>query len=229
MNLTLENMTDARGVFGIMGPRAETLLQQLSDSDLSAQALPGLSASRIQIGGIDVDALRVSYVGEPGFELHHAIDQQEKLLYAIMQAGAKYPLGFYGAFAMNAMRLEKGYRAWGSDLTTERTPLEAGLDHLVKTSGRDFIGREAMLARAGRDDHWNMQLLEFDNPEFDPFYAHSVFRAGEAIGMVTSGCYGHRMGKAIGLAYFRTPVALDDELEVEILGRRATARITTPL
>ena len=227
--INLENITDHRGVFGVMGPNAEAMLQQISDQDLSIEVFPWLSARQIRIAGIVVDALRVSYVGEAGFELHHDISQQQTLLQHLINSGEKFDLGFYGAFAMNSMRLEKGYRAWGADLTTERTPLEAGLDHLVKTEARDFIGCEAMLKRAQGEDHWSMELLEFDDPEFDPFYMHTVFRSDEAIGMVTSGSFGHRLQKAIGLAYFRDKVSSDDELHVEILGRKTSARIRTRL
>jgi dimethylglycine dehydrogenase len=205
------------------------MLQQIADHDLSIEAFPWLSARCIRIAGIAVDALRVSYVGEAGYELHHDITQQKTLLQHLLKAGEQYKLGFYGAFAMNSMRLEKGYRAWGADLTTERTPLEAGLGYLVKTEARDFIGCEAMLKRAQADNHWCMELLEFDAPEFDPFYLHTVFRGNEAIGMVTSGSFGHRLQKAIGLAYFRNQVAPADELHVEILGRKAAARIRTRL
>jgi dimethylglycine dehydrogenase len=98
-----------------------------------------------------------------------------------------------------------------------------------KTDGRDFIGRDAMLACAHADDHWNMELLEFDAPEFDPFYMHTVFRGNSAIGLVTSGGYGHRLQKTIGLAYFRKNVAAGDELKVEILGRSSKARTIQPL
>jgi len=228
-NLSIQNITDARGVIGIMGPNAESLLQPLCQQDLSLAGFPWLTARRVTIAGINLLALRVSYVGVPGFELHHDIAEQEVLLRHLLQAGENHELGFYGAFAMNAMRLEKGYRAWGADLTTERTPLEAGLGHLVKTDNREFIGREAMLARAQRDDRWSMHLLEFDQPEFDPFYGHPVFRGEEIVGMVTSGAYGHRLQKAIGLAYFRKSIDVGDELTVEILGRPASARITSPL
>jgi dimethylglycine dehydrogenase len=79
------------------------------------------------------------------------------------------------------------------------------------------------------DDHWRMELLEFENPEFDPFYLHTVFRGDDAIGMVTSGAYGHRVQKALGLVYFRTPVVDGDELQVEILGRKTRARVTAAL
>jgi dimethylglycine dehydrogenase len=229
LDVVIENTTDQVGVFGIMGPNAETMLQQLCEQDLSLQAFPWLSAKSIEIAGIELLALRVSYVGEPGFELHHDIGQQRVLLQHLLQAGEGFELGFYGAFAMNSMRLEKAYRAWGADLTTERTPLEAGLDHLVKSEDRSFVGREAMLARQQRDDHWRMELLEFDESEFDPFYMHSVFRGDEAVGMVTSGAYGHRLQKAIGLAYFRSAVSSEDELSVEILGRNSVARLTAAL
>ncbi|MCP4765916.1 MAG: aminomethyl transferase family protein [Gammaproteobacteria bacterium] len=228
-DLGIDNVTDDRGVLGIMGPNAQALLQSLCDQDLSLDELPWLSARAVDVAGIRVDALRVSYVGEPGFELHHDIVQQQALLGHLLQAEENFELGFYGAFAMNAMRLEKGYRAWGADLTTERTPLEAGLGYLVKTEDREFIGRQALLERAQAADHWSMELIELDAPEFDPFYMHTVFRQGRAVGMVTSGSYGHRLQKAIALAYFRTPIANADALEVEILGRPVPARITSPL
>jgi dimethylglycine dehydrogenase len=86
-----------------------------------------------------------------------------------------------------------------------------------------------MLKRAQGEDHWSMELLEFDGPEFDPFYMHTVFRGDEAIGLVTSGGFGHRLQKAIGLAYFRNKIGPDDELHVEILGRKTSARIGTRL
>jgi len=228
-DVSIENVTDRTGVFGLMGPRAEALLGQLCDEDLSLQAFPWLSARRIEIAGIRVDALRLSYVGEPGWELHHPVEQQVQLFEHIFQAGKNFDLGFYGAFAMNSMRLEKGYRAWGADLTTERSPLEAGLGFLVNTERRDFIGRDALLARQRADEHWSMHLLEFEDPEFDPFYMHTVFRGDEPLGMVTSASYGHRLQKAIGLAYFRRKVSSEDELGVEILGRKSIARIIHPL
>jgi dimethylglycine dehydrogenase len=228
-DLQIDNVTDARGVFAVMGPNAEALLRELCDDDLSLQSFPWFCVRRIHIAGIEVDALRLSYVGEAGFELHHDITRQSLLLKHLMQAGSRYQLGFYGAFAMNSMRLEKGYRAWGSDLTTERTPLEAGLGYLVKSEGREFIGRDAMLAAAQAEGHWSMHLLEFIDPEFDPFYSHVIYRQQQAVGMVTSGAYGFRLKRAIGLAYFRSAIAIDDDLEVEILGCRCAARIITAL
>jgi dimethylglycine dehydrogenase len=119
------------------------------------------------------------------------------------------------------MRLEKGYRGWGADLTTERSPLEAGLAFLVKAEGRGFVGRDAML---GREDPWDMVLLEVETTDVDPFYAHTVFQCGRPVGIVTSGAYGHRTGRALALAYLRDPTARTN-LQVRILGENRDAKI----
>ena len=221
-DVKIENLTDKKGVLSMMGPNAEPLLSSLCDQSLANEDFPWLSARTIKIAGIEVEALRISYVGESGWELHHNIDQQKELFKHLMQAGQKYDLGFYGAFAMNSMRLEMGYRAWGADLTTERTPLEAGLKRFVKTEDRDFIGRQGMLEK---NNDWSMHLLELEDSEFDPFYMHTVFRDDEPVGIVTSAAFGHRINRAIGLAYFRRPVALGEELLVLVPGRKVPARI----
>ncbi len=227
-DVEITDLTTNRGVFGIMGPNAEVLLQTLCDDDLSLAAFPWLAGRCVRMGGIEIDALRLSYVGESGFELHHDIAVQAALLELLLEVGKSFELGFYGAFAMNAMRLEMGYRAWGADLTSERTPFEAGLDHLVVTDGREFTGRDAMLARAAREDRWSMHLLELDSGDIDPFHLHPIMRGGEAVGIITSGVYGHRLRRPIALAYFRRAVQPDDQLIVEILGRPVTARVREP-
>ena len=137
-----------------------------------------------------------------------------------MEAGRRFGIRPFGAYAMNSMRLEKGYRAWGMDLTTERTPLEAGLAHLVRTETRDFIGRDALLARAARADAWRMALLELEHDgTFDPFYLHTVFEDGAPVGIVTSGASGHRTGKTLALAYLTDTAGPDERaFSVEILG-----------
>ncbi len=224
-NVQIENQTDRKGVLSIMGPNAEPLLSRLSDQSLTIEDFPWLTARTINIAGINVDALRVSYVGESGWELHHDIDKQKELFKHLMQAGQKYDLGFYGVFAINSMRLEMGYRAWGVDLTTERTPLEAGLDRFVRTEGRDFVGRTALLHRKNSVGHWSMHLLELEDGEFDPFYMHTVLCAGKSVGIVTSASYGHRVGKPIALAYFCESIDMNQDLRVLVLGRSVSARI----
>ena len=124
--------------------------------------------------------------------------------------------------------MEKGYRAWGLDYTTERTPLEAGMSYLVKTDGREFTGRQAMLNRAGNQPNtnmpWSMHLLSLDTTSIDPFYTHTILQHGKPIGIVTSGAYGHRCKTALALGYFREQPT-DDTLSVEILGNPVAATI----
>ena len=223
-DVVIENLTEKRGVLGVMGPFARDLLQSVVvDADLSDAAFPWLSAQAISAAGVDALALRVSYAGELGWELHVPLDQFGKLYDAVAKAGGRYGLRPFGLYALNFLRLEKGYRAWGADLTTERTPLEAGLDALVKTDGRRFVGREAMLART-EGDCWRMALLEIeDDGERLPFSNHAVTQAGSPVGVVTSGGYGFRTTKPLALAYLRPGVA-DEGLAVSILGRELRAR-----
>ena len=175
--------------------------------------------------------MRVSYVGESGWELHVAMADLPALYQALCTAGAAVDLRPFGAYAMNSMRLEKGYRAWGADLTTERTPIEAGLGHLVRAEGRKFTGRDALLARVASPSAWRMvPLLIEPNGGADTFYTHTVWKGGEPVGIVTSGAPGHRTNTVLALAYLR-PEATEGghiggaALEVSILGSRHVARV----
>jgi len=222
-DVILRNVTEELGAIGLMGPASRAVLETLTGADLGA-GFPWLAVREITVAGLAVRALRVSYVGELGWELHASAADLPALFDALEAAGRPHGLGFYGAYAANAMRLEKGYRAWGSDLTTERTPLESGLAAFVKPDGRRFPGREAMLARQG-ERAWRSVLLEVDAGQTDPFHAHPVRQGGRVVGIVTSGGFGHRTGRALALALLREPLSSDDGLSVEILGRACPARV----
>jgi len=224
--LAVDDVKATRGVLAVMGPRSRDLLADLSDDDLGNAAFPWLTAREIAVAGVPVLALRVSYVGELGWELHHPIDRQAELLSALMQAGHRHDAGLFGAFAMNTLRLEKGYRAWGADLTSERTPLEAGLDPFVKTADRDFVGRDPLLARARAPDRWSMALLGLAKGGPDPFTGHPVLQHGRPVGLVTSGAYGHRVARSLALAYL-TPAAdvAAGGFSMLILGETVTAEV----
>ena len=224
-DVTVTDVTDALGVLGVMGPASRRVLETLTDADLTND-FAWLSTRRITVAGVAVRALRVSYIGELGWELHAAAADMGTLFDAVEAAGSAqgHEVGFYGAYAANSMRLEKGYRGWGADLTTERTPGEAGLSAFVKPDGRCYAGREAALARDHAATGWAMVLLDIDAGPADPFYAHSVFAGDNAVGMVTSGSYGHRTGRVLALAYLRDR-SVQTGLSVEILGRRHDARI----
>lgn len=220
-DITIRNRSRDFAVIGLMGPRSSDVLGKLTSTPLG-QAFPWLTAQEIEIAAVPVKALRVSYVGELGFELHVEADKAVKLFLALEEAGRPLGLGYYGAYAANSMRLEKAYRGWGVDLTTERSPLESGLGFLVKCEGRDFIGRDAMLKRS---PNWDMVLLEIDTDgEVEPFYSHSVFAEGRPIGVVTSGAYGHRVRKSLALAFLREP-QIRIGLSVKLLGHERAARI----
>ena len=226
------NRTGHFGVLGLAGPEARTVLGALTDADLDDDAFSWFSARIVQVGGVEARALRVSYIGELGWELHVAMTDLPALHEALCTAGASVGLVPFGAYAMNSMRLEKGYRAWGVDLTTERTPIEAGLGHLVRTEGREFAGRDALLARAASPDAWRMALLSIDpDDDADPFYSHTVWKRGRPVGIVTSGAPAHRTGEMLALAWLRPESGEADAhggadaLEVSILGRRCAARI----
>ena len=223
------NRTTQFAILGLMGPEARAVLGALTDADLDDAAFAWLSARTVRIGAVEAWALRMSYAGECGWELHVAMADLPALHGALLAAGAAVGLQPFGAYALNSLRLEKGYRAWGADLTTERTPLEAGLDHLVRTEGREFTGREALIARAASPRAWRMALLVLDpDDDADPFYSHTVWRGEQACGIVTSGAPGHRTGAALALAWLRPEAGGDGEdgaLEVSILGRRCAARV----
>jgi dimethylglycine dehydrogenase len=218
-DVTVSNLTQELGAVAVMGPQARAVLERICEHDLSDASFPWLSARETTVAGIPVRALRVSYVGELGWELHAPLAQLARLYDAITEAGRAFDIRPFGTFAMNAMRLEKGYRAWGMDLTTERTPLEAGLDFLVKTDGRSFVGRDALIKRARSPQAWRMVLLALDRDGPDPFYSHVVLLNERPVGIVTSGAYGHRVGRPLALAYLRPEAGAETrDFVVKVLG-----------
>ena len=217
-DVTIANRTDDLAVIGLMGPRSAKVLGSLAD----IAQLSWLSARKMDVAGVPARVLRVSYVGEKGYELHVDRGHAARLFHALEEAGRPFDIGHYGAYAANSMRLEKGYRGWGMDLTTERSPLENGLSHLVKHEGRSFIGRDAMLKR---QPGWDMVLLEIDTDgAVEPFYSHTLFAAGRPVGVVTSGAFGHRARKSLALAFLRER-DMREGLAVKMLGVERPARI----
>ncbi len=223
-DVVIKNVTEEVTVLGLMGPQAETVLATLTDTDVSPRHFPWLTCQQVMIGDIEVTALRVSYVGESGWELHHPRECQCELFERLWRAGEAFGIGLYGAFAANALRLEKGYRAWGVDLTTERSPIEAGLGQFVKTTDRDFIGKSSLLQRQRQGNGWQMHLLALDGEVIDPFYLHTVIQNEQVVGLVTSGGFGHRVQKNLALAYFSEPLD-GSPLSVRILDHEVSARL----
>ena len=237
-DVSVADCTDGTAILAVTGPRARDVLAACTDADLSCDAFPWLTAREVHVAGVPVTAMRVSYVGELGWELHHPIDRMPDLYDALVAAGEPHGMVHFGSYAMNAMRIEKAYKAWGGELTTEITPIEAGLDRFVDldTPGRDFIGRDATLVRrdaAGPDLTGLDMVLVYcevdatdsdcrgNEPTYDP-----ADDSSEAMGITTGGAWGHTVGKSLAFAYvdpaFREP---GSTFEIALFGGRHTATV----
>lgn len=224
-SVTLKDVTHETGALMLNGPRSAEVLARICDADFSAKGFPWLSARRITAAGIPVRALHVSYAGELGWELHAPIDRLPELYDALMEAGKEFGIVNYGVYALNAMRIEKSYRAWRSELTEEYNLLEAGLDRLVDFN-KQFVGREALLAKKEKGLSRRLVTLEVEIDDSDPLGNEPVYEYGELVGRVTSGSYGYSVGKSLALAYVKTGAdAIDNDLAVEILGKLCPARV----
>ena len=175
----IENVTPRWGVLILAGPRARDVLARATDADLSNAAFPWLSARDIAVASVPVRALRINFVGELGWELHHPIEYQTGLYDALKTAGAGLGLADFGLRAMDSLRLEKAYRAWGADLNTEVTPLEAGLERFVAFDKGDFIGRDALLRQRREGVAKRLATLEVDAVDADCWGNEAVW-AGDA-------------------------------------------------
>ena len=180
-------LTSAIGVLVLAGPKARQLLERVTTTDLSNKAFRWLTAREITVAGVDLTALRVSYVGELGWELHMAIEDMPAVYDALVAAGEPHGLVHFGSYAMNVMRIEKGYKGWGSELTTELTPIETRLERFVDFEG-EFIGKEATVARRDQAEPLSMVLVycEIEDGDSDLLGNEPVYgAAGELMGEVS--------------------------------------------
>jgi len=200
--VTLRDVTQERGTLSLMGPRARDILQAVSREDVSNAAFPFGHARQITIAGTAVWALRVTYVGELGWELHIPLPQTGQVFDALMSADAALrPIGYR---ALESLRLEKGYRAWSSDITPNDTPFEAGLGWAVKMkSGADFMGRAALQRAQAQPLAKRLICFTPHDSAAVLLGRETILRNGVAVGYLTSGGYGYTIGKSIGLGYVR--------------------------
>ncbi len=225
-SVSLKNITLEHGTLVVCGPRSRELLSKITDADLSNDGFPWLTSQRITVAGVSLLALRVNFVGELGWELHHPIDQQVQLFDSIVEVGKEFGLRHFGMYAMESMRLEKSYRMWGSDLTREYSILEAGLSRFVRLKKDEFVGKEALLMQKETGVPQEFVTLEIDVTDADALGSEPIFRNGEMVGRATSGCYGHSIGKSLALAYVKSGNGdIGTQLEIEILGERRSARV----
>jgi 4-methylaminobutanoate oxidase (formaldehyde-forming) len=200
--VVLTDVTSALAVLGVMGPRSRALLARLTGADLDNAAFPFLASREIWLGAAPVRASRVTYVGELGWEIYVPTELAPGVYDALVAAGEDLGLRHAGYHAMDSLRIEKAYRSWGHDLGSEDTPLQAGLGFCVRFDKRaPFIGRDALLAQ--REQPLRRRLVVFTLEDHEPLLYHNepIWRDGVLAGRITSGSYGHTLGRAIGLGF----------------------------
>ncbi|MGB0845025.1 MAG: aminomethyltransferase family protein, partial [Alphaproteobacteria bacterium] len=227
LDVTVENQTDAWMSLIIAGPNSRKVLEKITTADVSNDAFKWLTSQTISIGRIsNVHAMRVNYVGELGWELHVPTEYAAGLYEILMEAGAEFNISDFGMYAMDSMRLEKGYRAWKSDINHEYTPFMSNLDRFVDMNKGDFVGKEALAKQLDAGVPERLVPLTMDDIGADAPYCASVFQNGEQVGLVVSAGYGHVLEQSIGLAYIRTDLAVEgQEFEVDIFGDMVKATV----
>jgi heterotetrameric sarcosine oxidase gamma subunit len=225
----LVDVTEAFSVISVMGPNARSVLRAVTDADLSTEALPFGTARTIAIENATVRAVRITYVGELGWELHAPMSQAAMIYDALLAAGEPFGICNAGHYAINSLRLEKAYRAWGADISPDDTALEAGLGFAINWT-KDFLGKEALLTQ--KQSGLKRQLVAFVLEDADPVLwgSEPILLDGKAVGYTTSGSYGHTVGAAVGMGYVKsaepiTPAFIKaGRFEINVSGKLYPAR-----
>ena len=234
--VALTDVTSAFTVLGVMGPRSRELLARVTGADLSPAAFPFGTAREIEIGYAMVRATRITYVGELGWELDVPAEFAANVYETTVAAGEAFGLRHAGYHAMDSLRMEKGYRSWGHDVGGEDTPLEAGLGFAVAFKKDGFVGREVLLRQ--RDKPLARRLVMFTLADSAPLLLgdEPIYRDGVLVGRITSGAYGHTLGRSVGMGYVTHADGVDAgfvragrwELEIAMERVLATAHLEPP-
>jgi 4-methylaminobutanoate oxidase (formaldehyde-forming) len=205
-NATLVDVTSAYAVFGVMGPASRDLLSALSDADLSDAAFPFGASRQISLGYATVRATRITYVGELGWELYVPTEFAVGVYEALMAAGAAHDVARGGYYAIDSLRLEKGYRAFGRELTPSENPVEAGLLFACKLrTDIPFLGRDAVEKARAEGARKKLAGFRVENPDAMLWGGEVILRDGVVAGQATSAAWGETTGSCVGLAYLRSP------------------------
>jgi 4-methylaminobutanoate oxidase (formaldehyde-forming) len=232
LGAVLTDVTSSRATLSVMGPRSRELLMSITDDDLTNAGFPFGTCRHISIDGIAVLALRVTYVGELGWELHIPTDSALDVYRRLMEAGKAFGLINAGYRAIESLRLEKGYRAWGSDIGPDYTPYEAGLGWAIKLeSDIDFLGRRALEEQRQQPLVRRLATFTVDDPGITLLGRESIYRNGEPVGWLSSGGWGYTVEKSIGMGYVRhdggvtNDFLMDAVYELEIATERVPCAI----
>jgi dimethylglycine dehydrogenase len=231
-SVCIQSVTTQFGVFVLAGPRARDILQKLTDTDLSSSGFPWLTGKQINVGHSQATALRMNFVGELGWELHHPIEMQTTLYDLLMEAGAPFGLRPFGIKAMDSLRIEKSYRVMGRELSIEYSAWESGLDRFVRMDKAGFVGRDALAELKAKPAKNRLVTLEIDGvTDADARGSEPILLGGALVGRTTSGGYGWRIGKSLALAMVQPHLGETGSVfDVLILGetRRGTVVMDSP-
>lgn len=220
------DVTDQFGVLVVSGPKTRDALEKITDGDLSTAAFPWLKAREITVAGAPVRALRISYAGELGWELHIPMGSLRTVYLALMAAGEEYGIADFGMYALNALRMEKGYRGFGSELTNEISLVEADMDRFYSLRKGDFVGRAGIERRLAEGVKLKLAYVAVDAPDLDVIGQEPVYDGDRIIGSVTSGGYGYAVGQNLAFAYVEPEFAKPGaRFEIEMVGGRYPARV----
>jgi 4-methylaminobutanoate oxidase (formaldehyde-forming) len=226
-SVTVQELTSARATINLAGPRSRDILQQLVESDVGNEAFPYMTARELRLGLAPVLALRVTYLGELGYELHLPSEYAAHVYELLWAAGRDLGLADAGYRAIDSLRLEKRYLYWGSDITPDYTPYEAGLGFAVSLKKQsDFIGRAALEKAKAAGPRRRLITLLVD-ADVQLYGGEAIRRNGKVLGVTSSAGWGHTIGKAIALGYVPADEAGHDDYEVEAFTRRHAARRIT--
>jgi len=225
--VAITDVTDDYGVLVLAGPRARDVLSRCTATDLGNSSFRWLTGKLATVAGVDgVRLLRVNYVGELGWELHVPMTEMPKVYDALMTAGKPHGIRLFGTYAMNSLRMEKAYRGWGSELTTEIDMVEASMERFLRLDKPDFIGKAPTLSNQQRGPRMKLVYMEVDNTDSDCMGNEPVYQGGKLAGLTTSGGYGHAVGKSLAFAYVDPKLAVPGtEFEVLVFTERRKARI----
>ena len=224
-SVCMEDVTYKLGCLVIAGPKSREVLAKACYNDVSNEAFPFGTSREIYVGRVKCRVNRMNYVGELGYEIFHPIESQIPVFQALMAAGEAFDLKMFGMYAMDSMRLEKGYLAWKSEMNVHHTPLETNVAWTVKMD-KDFIGKAGIEKQKAAGVPRQLVCLVCQAEDADPWGYNPIFNGDQIVGMTSSGGYGHRTDKSIALGYVPPALAAPGtRLEVEVLGKRLAAEV----
>jgi len=226
-SVQFENLTNSIGVLVVSGPKSRDLIKRVSSDDFSNDNFKWLSSKSVDIGNAPINAMRVNFVGELGWELHHPIEYQNHIFDKLIEAGEDLGIKPFGIRAMNSLRVEKSYKLVGTELSIEYSPYESGLDRFIHPNKGSFIGLDSL--NSWREKGFNNKLVTLevhDTLDADVLGNNPIYENNQVVGRATGGDFGFRLNKSIALGMIKPDLAnVGQKLKIDILGKLYNATI----